>query len=203
ESFFTEEAQSWRFPLLAGWSSRITAAEIAVQLSSAVTMVGARNTGMRIRVTMAILSFVLSLVGRAGAEPPVRRPLVAVIGENEGTEITDFVVPYGVLTASGVVDVVDVSVHPGPITMLPGMKLAATETAASFDAKHPSGANFVIVPAVHRPTDPTLLEWLRSQARRGATIVGVCDGVQVVAAAGLLEHRSATGHWYSFSTLEK
>lgn len=130
-------------------------------------------------------------------------PLVAVIGANEGTETTDFIVPYAVLTASGRARVVDVSVHDGPIQMMPALKLSAKETIASFDAKYPSGANYVIVPAVHNVDNPALITWLQHQASRGATIVGVCDGVLVVAAANLLDHRAATGHWYSRATLER
>jgi putative intracellular protease/amidase len=130
-----------------------------------------------------------------------RRPLIAVIGENDGTEVTDFVIPYGVLSASGVADVVDVSVHSGPLHMMPVMTIEAKESIASFDAKHPGGADYVIVPAVHRSTDETLIKWVQAQAHAGATIVGVCDGVWVVGRAGLLENRVATGHWYSRSGL--
>ena len=43
----------------------------------------------------------------------------------------------------------------------------------------------------HRP----LLPWLRKMQARGATIAGVCSGVGLVAAAGLLEGRRATTHW--------
>ena len=54
----------------------------------------------------------------------------------------------------------------------------------------------MIVPGVHRDDDPALLKWWRRQAAKGATIVGVCDGVWVLANAGLLKgHRAmrATG----------
>ena len=40
-----------------------------------------------------------------------------------------------------------------------------------------------------------MIDWLRSQARRGATIVGVCAGVKTVGLAGLLDHHRATSHW--------
>ena len=132
------------------------------------------------------------------------RPLIAVVGDNYGTEITDFIIPYGVLSASGAADVVDVALHDGPLHLMPPtLTLAPKETIASFDARHPGGATYVIVPAVHHSDDPELQAWLRAQADRGATIVGVCDGVWVVAGAGLLEHRAATGHWYSMSRLMK
>jgi len=36
---------------------------------------------------------------------------------------------------------------------MPALTVLAKETIGSFD-KHPSGADYVIVPAVHRSTDP-------------------------------------------------
>lgn len=131
------------------------------------------------------------------------RPLVAVVGENSFTELTDYVVPYGVLHASGVADVVALGVKPGPIQMFPALRIRPHSTVDEFDARFPDGADYVIVPAVHRSDDAALLAWVASQAAKGASIVGVCDGVWVVAHAGLLKNRRAVGHWYSFGDLEK
>ena len=44
--------------------------------------------------------------------------------------------------------------------------------------------------------DPMVLAWLRDQFRKGAKILGVCAGAKVVAAAGLLDGKRATTHWY-------
>ena len=166
---------------------------------------GRYRTVVHVVVVTALLYLACTESCRAvDAEPHGRaphRPLVAVIGENDGTEVTDFIIPYGVLSASGAADVVDVSVHSGPLHLMPALTMVAKETVASFDAKHPEGADYVIVPAVHRSTDETMIAWLQTQARAGATIVGVCDGVWVVGRAGLLENRAATGHWYSRSKL--
>jgi putative intracellular protease/amidase len=132
------------------------------------------------------------------------RPVVAVVGENYYTELTDYVVPYGILTASGAADVIALATKPGPIRMFPApMNVEPQETTAQFDQRVPEGADYVIVPAVHRDSDPTLVSWVAGQAKKGATIVGVCDGVWVVARAGLLGGRRATGHWYSMDDLRK
>lgn len=131
------------------------------------------------------------------------RPVVAVVGENRFTELTDYVVPYGVLQASGVADVVALATRPGPIQMFPALKLRPQFTVHEFDARVPQGADYVIVPAVHHVEDPALQAWVKQQAAKGATIVGVCDGVWVLAHAGLLSQRRAVGHWYSFEKLEK
>ncbi len=44
---------------------------------------------------------------------------------------------------------------------------------------------------------------LRSQAAKGATIIGVCAGAKVVGEAGLLDGKRATTHWYFVEELRK
>lgn len=132
------------------------------------------------------------------------RPVVAVVAENFYTELTDYVVPYGILAASDAADVLALATQPGPIRMFPApMNVQPQATIADFDKRYPDGADYVIVPAVHRDDDPVLVGWVAAQARKGATVVGVCDGVWVLARAGLLDGRRATGHWYSRGDLGK
>ena len=123
------------------------------------------------------------------------RPVVAVLGENGGTELTHFVIPYGILAQSGVAEVVSVGIRPGVLTMRPALHIQPSATAAQFDARFPDGADYVIVPAMVKQDDPALLAWLSRQSGRGATIVSICDGALVVANAGLLRGHRATAHW--------
>ncbi len=67
---------------------------------------------------------------------------------------------------------------------------------AEFDARHPDGADYVIVPAMSRDDDPAVLERLKSQASKGAIVIGVCAGAKVVGEAGLLDGKRAMTHWY-------
>lgn len=127
------------------------------------------------------------------------RPLVAILADNAGTEVTDFVIPFGVLREAGVADVHAVSTGPGTVTLMPALRVRADLTVAAFDAAFPEGADIVIVPAMHHEDTPATLAWLRAQAGRGAIIVAVCEGARVVASAGLLDGRSATTHWYAMS----
>lgn len=123
------------------------------------------------------------------------QPLIAIIGENSGTELTDYVIPYGVLRQSGVARVMTVATQPGPITMRPALRIQPQATIAEFDADFPEGADYVIVPAVVRRNDPALLAWIAAQGAKGGTIVSICDGALVVANTGLLKGRRATAHW--------
>ena len=131
------------------------------------------------------------------------RPLVVVVGENVGAEVTDFIVPYGVLKDSGVAEVRSLSTGEGPIQLRMALKIRADQTLAQFDLAEPAGADIVIVPAQMSPKDKVLTAWVRDQADRGAVIVSVCEGARVLANAGLLRGRRATTHWGAMKALEK
>jgi transcriptional regulator GlxA family with amidase domain len=140
----------------------------------------------------------------AALKPPKRkRPLVAIIGVNEGTEVTDYLMPYGILSRANVADVVAVATRPGNVKLYPALQVEPQATTEELDRKFPEGADYVIVPAMHRDDDPLALAWIRSQAAKGAVIIGVCVGATVVAEAGLLDGKKATTHWYYLKNMRK
>src|SRR5689334_23879411 len=103
----------------------------------------------------------------AALKPPKRqRPLIAIIGINDATETTDYLMPYGILKRADVADVVTLATKPGPMTLFPALKVEPQATVAEFDARHPDGADYVIVPAMSRDDDPAALQWIRSQAAK-------------------------------------
>jgi putative intracellular protease/amidase len=133
----------------------------------------------------------------AALKPPKRRrPLIAIVGVNDSSETTDYLMPYGILKRADVADVVALATQPGPVTLFPALTVEPQATVAEFDAQHPEGADYVIVPAMSRDDDPAALQWIKSQAAKGAIIVGVCAGAKVVGNTGLLDGKRATTHWY-------
>lgn len=85
-----------------------------------------------------------------------------------------------------------------------GMRAGPLATSVGFSVVAPHGldglvgADTVIVPGWHDPhavPPQPLLEALRAAHRRGACLVGLCLGAYVLAAAGILDGRSATTHW--------
>lgn len=101
----------------------------------------------------------------AQLKPPKRsRPLVAVIGINDATETTDYLIPTGILRRADIAGVVTRSTDPGAIKLYPALVVEADETIEAFDMLHPDGADYVIVPAMSQDNDPALVTWLRNQA---------------------------------------
>ncbi len=138
----------------------------------------------------------------AALKPPKRaRPLVAIVGINDATETTDYLMPVGILRRADIAEVTILSTAPGPVTLYPALAVEADATIEAFDSLHPEGADYVIVPAMSRDDDPLVTDWLRKQADGGAVIIAVCAGAKVVAAAGLLDGRRATTHWYYLEDL--
>lgn len=129
------------------------------------------------------------------------RPLIAVVGLNDSTETTDYLVPTGILRRADVADVLMLATGPGPVKLFPALTVEADATIAEFDARNPEGADYVIVPAMSRDDDPVILNWLRDQASKGSTVVGICAGAKVVGASGLLDGKRATTHWYYLKEL--
>ena len=133
----------------------------------------------------------------AALKPPKRtRALVAIAGLNEATETTDYLLPTGMLRRADIAEVVMLAAVPGPVKLFPALTVEPDASLEEFDAAHPAGADYVIVPAMSRDDDPQMLAWLRRQAAGGATLIGICAGAKVVAAAGLLDGKRATTHWY-------
>ena len=131
------------------------------------------------------------------------RPVIAIVGENSGTELSDFAIPYGVLRRAHVAEVFTVSTQPGVLRMRPALRVQADATIAEFDARFPEGADYVIVPAVVKFRDPALLAWLKSQGAKGSTLMSICDGAAVVAGTGLMDGHRATAHWASAKNRRK
>jgi putative intracellular protease/amidase len=129
------------------------------------------------------------------------RPVVAIVALNEGTELTDFLLPHALLVRSGLVDVQPVAVRRGKVSLYPAFEVRVAHDFESFARAYPNGADYVIVPAMVSDDAAPIAAFLRSQKQQGARIIGVCLGGRVVGRAGLLDGRHFVTHWYARETL--
>jgi AraC family transcriptional regulator, transcriptional activator FtrA len=93
------------------------------------------------------------------------------------------------------------SLEPGPLRAAGGVSITAPYSLSRLDK-----ADTIIIPG-WRNADETppaaLLKKLRSAYARGTRICSICSGVFVLAAAGLLNGKSATTHWRYESLLKQ
>ncbi|WP_055045455.1 DJ-1/PfpI family protein [Devosia sp. A16] len=129
------------------------------------------------------------------------RPVIAIVTWNQATELSDFFSAYGVLKRADVAEVTVVAEKPEPVQLYPGPKITPETTIADFDAAHPDGADYVVVPAMDPGTDQVIADWLVAQHAKGARIISICNGSRMLGFAGLLDGRRATGHWSAVAEL--
>ncbi|MEB2845621.1 thiamine biosynthesis protein ThiJ [Rhizobiales bacterium RZME27] len=130
-----------------------------------------------------------------------RRPLVLLLAENDGTETTDLIVPFGILKQADIADVVIAATKAGPVTLMPALTIEPDITLQDFMARYEHRPDVIIVPAYHHAANPIIENFVAEQARAGKTIVSICDGALTVARTGIFDHRRATGHWFSLRGL--
>lgn len=137
-------------------------------------------------------------------KPPKRkRPVVAVLADNRGSETTDLIIPWSILSRSGVADAYVVALEDSPIQLMPALSIHPQLTAAQFTERFPGGADYVIVPAFHNAKSPLAIAWVQQQRATNASVVGICAGALPLAYAGLLDNRKATTHWFSRNKLQR
>lgn len=142
----------------------------------------------------------------AGDETPPAHdpelPTAVVLLDHAGTEVSDFLLPYELLAASAAFNVHALAPEYRPAPLTGGLDVMPHLSLAGFEQLPLDAADLIVVPHLPDP-DPRLVDWLHLQAQLGATVLSICTGAGVVAAAGLLDGRSATTHWGDIGGLER
>jgi putative intracellular protease/amidase len=174
-------------------------------LIAGVSVMLAPNTGAQpLPAAQAVAPAEQATTIQALAPVTESRPAIALVALNEGTEVADLLVAYGILRRADVADVTLVAPRMERIRLYPpDFHILPQASMASFDARYPDGADYVVVPAMEPHDDPGVTEWIVRQYREGAKVVSICNGSKTIAAAGLLDGRRGTAHWYSLEWLQE
>ena len=176
-------------------------AVLALAVLGGIGVVGARVTSSQSRLPFSA-GAVTS--GAAHERPPSGGLVVAVVLGSSGPVATDAMGPFEVFGRSPRFTVYTVAERPGPAVVEGAPAILPDHTFAEVDARTDLAPDVVVVPAVSEPggaAEQAMRDWLVRQHERGARVLSVCAGAQVVAEAGLLEGRTATSHWSRLSGL--
>jgi transcriptional regulator GlxA family with amidase domain len=143
-------------------------------------------------------------IAHAYCMPNPHRVVIAVF---DGVELLDVTGPAEVFSAAsrlpgGAGYTVElVAAQHGPVRTSAGIELVAAH-------RLPSGrVDTVLIPGAMAPggarpvVDPELVEWIRARHGGWGRVASVCAGAHMLAAAGLLDGRRVTTHWYSAESL--
>jgi putative intracellular protease/amidase len=126
------------------------------------------------------------------------KPTAVVLLGSRGSEVTDVLAPYEVLSESDAFNVYAVAPKRKAVTLSGGLDVLPQLSLAELDKRlGGEDPDVVVVPAMwdvgsagHRP----VAKWLRDHAEGTGTVISVCDGAEVLADAGLLDGRRATAN---------
>ena len=135
------------------------------------------------------------------------KPTAVVVLGNRGSEITDVLAPYEVLSESGAFNVYAAAPKREAATLSGGLDVLPQLSFAELDGRlKGEDPDVIVVPAMwdvgsaeHRP----VAEWLREHAEGTGAVMSVCDGAEVLADAGLLDGRRATANWTNIAKWER
>jgi putative intracellular protease/amidase len=135
------------------------------------------------------------------------KPTAVVLLSNGGSEVTDVLAPYEVLSEAGAFNVYAAAPEREATTLSGGLDVLPQLSLAQLDRRLGGrDPDVIVVPAMwdvgsaeHRP----VAGWLREHAEGTETVMSVCDGAEVLADAGLLDGRRATANWANISRWER
>jgi transcriptional regulator GlxA family with amidase domain len=153
------------------------------------------------RISGWFVSTLLLAVSMTQAASPPDHELRVAFVISDGFNVIDFAGPWEVFqdamlhtkTANGtqmrsLYELYTVSSATGTVKMA-----GAAAVKPEFTLKSAPQPDIVVIGA-QSDNSPELLDWLRAQAARGATIMSVCTGAKKLALSGLIDGKSATSH---------
>ncbi|MFI6291172.1 DJ-1/PfpI family protein [Nonomuraea sp. NPDC050790] len=185
------------------WLGRTGVVLIALMLPAAVSGVNTAGKFAGLYAARADAVTVAPAGNQARHDPA--KPTVALVVSGSGANAGDLLGPYEVLAGTGRVNTYVVSPGARLVPLTGGLDLVPDLTFDELDRllkERGDTLDAVVVPALNHPAElDRIAAWLRGQAAAGALAVSVCAGARTLAAAGLLDGRPATSHWWRLPEL--
>jgi AraC family transcriptional regulator, transcriptional activator FtrA len=134
------------------------------------------------------------------------KPTVAIVLGSDQTEITDFLIPYKLFSASDAYNVYAVAPERKLTTLSGGLDVMPDFSYSELDTLLGKSPDVVMIPAIPHVTSPKnqpVITWIKQQSGKGSFIFSICVGAETFAATGLLDGRTATTHWGDIARIEQ
>lgn len=131
--------------------------------------------------------------------------VVAVVVGQSGTDTGDALAPYEVLGSSPRFFVYTAAANVSPAPLSGGLSIVPDFTFDEIARDATLAPDLIVVPAVNEPSSPkeqSARDFIVEELAGGSRVLGICAGSRLLAAAGVLDGRTATSHWSRISALE-
>lgn len=133
------------------------------------------------------------------------KPTALIVIGNKGTEITDFLVPYQIISNADHFNVFAVAPSRRSSPLNGGLDIIPHFSLQEVDGLLESAPELIVIPNipnVKSPEDKPIIDWLRHKDNGKTIFLSVCEGARTLAATGLLNQRRATTHWSAIGQLK-
>lgn len=141
------------------------------------------------------------------AAPPYdpQKPTVAVV-LGDMNEVTDVLGPYAIFAETALYNVYTVAATRDLRAMTGGLDVVPHLAFSELDALLGGSPDIIVFPnisTIKNANERPILDWLKRQVNDHTIIFSWCTGAHVLAAAGLLDGKTATAHWGDLDWLER
>ncbi len=146
---------------------------------------------------------------RVASTPPVlhdpEKPTAVVLMSNQGSQVTDVLAPFEVLSESQAFNVYAVAPQRAAVPLGGGLDVLPHLSLEELDRRlglaHPDVIVAPAMPDVDSVEHVPVAAWLRKHAAGSRNVISVCNGARVIAQLGLLDGRRATANWAGIAGL--
>lgn len=125
---------------------------------------------------------------------------------NKGTEISDLLIPYNLLSETGEFNVYAVANHRILSPLNGGIDILPHYTLDQINELLNDSPDLVVIPNIpniNAPDDKPVVEWIKNLNVNNTTILSICEGARTLAETGLIDYKKATTHWSAINQLRR
>jgi putative intracellular protease/amidase len=122
---------------------------------------------------------------------------VVFLVDEEGTEITDLLIPFHILSIPKKLNIIILSQNGNPVSVWKGLYLIPNSSVEKLTLS----PDIIVVPANFHPNDTKLIEYIKKNADK--QFLSICEGARLIGESGIFSGYTMTSHASAISEFEK